>query len=90
MIYIKFPWGQLFVRAVSTPAIGATKKMLELFIEGANSKASSDPAKLSGDTHTQTLIAETSSQIDFLETVMFRNYDLMCQQAGNQGGIPMP
>jgi len=26
----KIPWGQLFVRAVSTPAIGATKKMLEL------------------------------------------------------------
>ena len=26
----KIPWGQLFVRAVSTPAIGATKRMLEL------------------------------------------------------------
>ena len=63
--------------------------MLELFIEGANSKAASDPAKLSGDTHTQSLIAEASSQIDFLETIMFRNYDLMCEQAGNQGGIPM-
>ena len=49
----KIPWGQLFVRAVSTPAIGATKRMLELFIEGANNKASSDPAKLAGDTHTQ-------------------------------------
>ena len=50
----KIPWGQLFVRAVSTPAIGATKRMLELFIEGANNKASSDPAKLAGDTYTQT------------------------------------
>ena len=49
----KIPWGQLFVRAVSTPAIGATKKMLELFIDGANNKASSDPSKLAGDTHTQ-------------------------------------
>jgi len=52
----KIPWGQLFVRAVSTPAIGATKKMLELFIDGANNKASSDPAKLAGDTHTQSIV----------------------------------
>ena len=85
----KIPWGQLFVRAVSTPAIGATKKMLELFIEGANNKASSDPSKLAGDTHTQSIVAEASAKLDALETVMFRNYDVMVDQAGNQGGIPM-
>ena len=49
----------------------------------------SDPAKLAGDTHTQSLIAEASSQIDALETVMFRNYDVMVEEAGNQGGIAM-
>jgi 3-hydroxy-9,10-secoandrosta-1,3,5(10)-triene-9,17-dione monooxygenase len=85
----KIPWGQLFVRAVSTPAIGATKKMLELFIDGANNKASSDPAKLAGDTHTQTIVAEAAAKLDALETVMFRNYDVMVDQAGHQGGIPM-
>ena len=85
----KIPWGQLFVRAVSTPAIGATKKMLELFIEGANNKASSDPSKLAGDTHTQSIVAEASAKLDAMETVMFRNYDVMVDQAGNQGGIPM-
>src|SRR5210317_551586 len=51
----KIPWGQLFVRAVSTPAI----------------------------------VAEASAKLDALETVMFRNYDVMVDQAGNQGGIPM-
>ena len=64
----KIPWGQLFVRAVSTPAIGATKKMLELFIEGANNKASSDPSKLAGDTHTQSIVAEASAKLDAIET----------------------
>ena len=85
----KIPWGQLFVRAVSTPAIGATKRMLELFIEGANNKASSDPAKLAGDTHTQTLVADAHAELDAIETVMFRNYDVMTDLAGNQGGIPL-
>ena len=85
----KIPWGQLFVRAVSTPAIGATKKMLELFIDGANNKASSDPSKLAGDTHTQTIVAEAAAKLDAIETVMFRNYDVMVDKAGNQGGIPM-
>jgi 3-hydroxy-9,10-secoandrosta-1,3,5(10)-triene-9,17-dione monooxygenase len=63
--------------------------MLELFIDGANNKASSDPAKLAGDTHTQSLVAEASAQIDALETVMFRNYDVMVEDSGNQGGIAM-
>ena len=63
--------------------------MLELFIEGANNKASSDPSKLAGDTHTQSIVAEASAKLDAMETVMFRNYDVMVDQAGNQGGIPM-
>ncbi len=63
--------------------------MLELFIDGANNKASSDPAKLAGDTHTQTIVAEAAAKLDSLETVMFRNYDVMVDQAGHQGGIPM-
>ena len=71
----------------STPAIGATKRMLELFIEGANNKASSDPAKLAY--HTQTLVADAHAELDAIETVMFRNYDVMTDLAGNQGGIPL-
>ena len=63
--------------------------MLELFIEGANNKASSDPAKLAGDTHTQTLVADAHAELDAIETVMFRNYDVMTDLAGNQGGIPL-
>ncbi len=38
--------------------------MLELFIDGANNKASSDPAKLAGDTHTQSIVAEAAAKLD--------------------------
>ena len=34
-------------------------------------------------------VAEASAKLDAIETVMFRNYDVMVDQAGNQGGIPM-
>ena len=48
-----------------------------------------DPAKLAGDTHTQTLVADAHAELDAIETVMFRNYDVMTDLAGNQGGIPL-
>ena len=48
-----------------------------LFIEGANNKASSDPSKLAGDTHSQALVADAHAELDAIETIMFRNYDVM-------------
>lgn len=80
------PWGQIFVRAVSTPPIGALKTMLGLFIEGAKSKASSDPAKLAADPHTQAVIAETANTIDELEAVLYRNFAQMmdCVEGGRE------
>ena len=88
MILFKIPWGQLFVRAVSTPAIGATKRMLELFIEGANNKHQVIQQNLQAIL-TQTLVADAHAELDAIETVMFRNYDVMTDLAGNQGGIPL-
>ena len=37
----------------------------------------------------KTLIAEAHAELDAIETVMFRNYDVMTDLAGNQGGIPL-
>jgi len=42
------PWAQLFIRVVCTPAIGAAKHALNLFIENATS-SSTDPTRLAGD-----------------------------------------
>ena len=85
----RIPWGQIFVRAVTNAAIGATKQALALYIEGALSKSSSDPAKLAGDSTTQSLIAETSVALHELEAVLYRNFQEMmdCVNAGQ--AIPM-
>ena len=63
--------------------------MLQEFITGANNKSSSDPSKLAGDTNTQTLIADAAVQIDELETILYRNFDVMVDMSSNQGGVPM-
>ena len=61
MIYLKF-----HVPIIRKSSISQRKnqRMLELFIEGTNNKASSDPAKLAGDTHTQTLVADAHAELD--------------------------
>lgn len=69
-------WAQTFVRVVNTAAIGALKKALKVFIE-TRTGASTDPTKLAGDVDTQVRIAAVRNTISELESVMFRNFDLM-------------
>ncbi len=69
-------WAQTFVRVVNTAAIGALKKALKVFIE-SRTGASTDPTKLAGDVDTQVRIASVRNTISELESVMFRNFDLM-------------
>lgn len=75
------PWAQAFSRVVNTPAIGALKKALKLFIETRTGSASTDPTKLAADTDTQVRIAKVTNIIDELETILFKNFDEM--QANN-------
>jgi len=69
-------WAQTFVRVVNTAAIGALKKAVKVFIE-SRTGASTDPTKLAGDVDTQVRIASVRNTISELESVMFRNFDLM-------------
>ncbi len=75
------PWAQGFIRVVNTPAIGALKHALALFIESRTGNASSDPTKLAADTDTQARIATVWNIIDEVETILFKNFDEM--QAAN-------
>lgn len=70
------PWAQTFVRVVSTPAIGAAKHALSLFIENA-STSSTDPTRLVGDPDVLRRVAEAENLIDQAETMMARNFDAM-------------
>lgn len=82
------PWAQTFVRVVSTPAIGAAKHALKLFIENA-STSSTDPTRLVGDPDVLRRVSEAEHAIDVAETMMARNFDVMNEliMAGEE--VPM-
>ena len=84
----QLPWAQLFIRVVSTPAIGAGKAALDLYRNLVVSKASGDVTKLAGDTGTQERIAAATNALDEIECVLFRNFDLMVNQV--RDGDPVP
>ena len=82
------PWAQLFTRIVSTPAIGAAKHALKLFIDNAT-QSSTDPTKLAGDSDVTRRIAEVSNLIDEAEVVLFRNFDEMMDLCHDNKDIPL-
>lgn len=86
----QIPWGQIFVRAVSSAPIGALKRMLTLFIERAGGgKSSSDPSKSGGDAGIHSLAAEVSSTINELEAVLYANADMMMSHVEAGEEIPI-
>lgn len=75
MLYA-IPWAQIFIRVVSSAAVGAMKKAVQLFVD--NSAASStDPTKLQGDPDVTRRLAEVRNLIRETETVMYANFDDM-------------
>lgn len=82
------PWAQMFVRVVCTPAIGAARHALQLFIDNAVG-SSTDPTRLAGDPDVTRRISEASNLIDETEAIMYRNFDRLmeCALAGEE--IPM-
>lgn len=75
------PWAQLFIRVVSSPAIGACKAAIELYKHAVKNKASSDPTKLLGDPQVLEKISAAENAVDEMETILYRNFDVMMAQA---------
>ena len=71
------PWAQIFIRVVSTPAIGAARHALDLYTALVKGKASGDITKLAQDTGTQMRIAAAKNSIEEMTTVMQANFDAM-------------
>jgi 3-hydroxy-9,10-secoandrosta-1,3,5(10)-triene-9,17-dione monooxygenase len=86
----RLPFGQVFVRAVSSSSIGALQGALDLFLEsGAKRKSANSGASASGDPDVQMLIAETRAAIDEMKTILFRNFAVLNAkaQAGEQADL---
>lgn len=78
----KLPFGQVFVRAVSSSSIGALQGALDLFKgTGAKRKSNNTLTSIAGDPDVQTVIAETQSAIDEMKTVLFRNFGVLNDHA---------
>ena len=74
----RLPFGQIFVRSVSTSAIGAAQGALDAFLDiAAKRVAASDGAKVSEDPTTQTVCARAASLVDETRTVLRRNFEEM-------------
>jgi 3-hydroxy-9,10-secoandrosta-1,3,5(10)-triene-9,17-dione monooxygenase len=74
----RLPFGQIFVRSVSSSAIGAAQGALDAFVEVAAKRvAAGDGAKVADDASTQTVCARASSLIDEVNLVLAHNVDEM-------------
>lgn len=78
----KLPFGQIFVRAVSSSSIGALKGALDAFRDYASKRVSSnDFSRTADDPSAQLVIAETASAIDEMKQILFRNFGVLMAQA---------
>jgi 3-hydroxy-9,10-secoandrosta-1,3,5(10)-triene-9,17-dione monooxygenase len=85
----RLPWAQLFIRVVSTPAIGAARNALDLYTALVKGKASGDVTKLAQDTGTQMRIAEARNSIEEMTTVMLANFDAMMRTVRAGGTVAL-
>jgi 3-hydroxy-9,10-secoandrosta-1,3,5(10)-triene-9,17-dione monooxygenase len=84
------PWAQLFIRVVSSPAIGASKEALRLYKEATcGGQHSADTSKQASDIATIERIASAANKIDEMESVLYRNFDELVAdvEAGEQTSI---
>lgn len=79
------PWAQMFIRVVCTPAIGAAKHALKLFVDNAT-QSSTDPTRLASDPDVSRRVAEAANLIDETEAILFRNFDVMMDSVMNGDG----
>jgi 3-hydroxy-9,10-secoandrosta-1,3,5(10)-triene-9,17-dione monooxygenase len=86
----KLPFGQIFVRSVSTSAIGIAEGALRAYVDQASKRiAASDASKVSEDPATQTVAARAAATIDESRVVLYRDMDEMMTLARGGQDIPI-
>lgn len=78
----RLPFGQIFVRAVSSSTIGALQGAIDLFIEANKGRVGvNDGRKIIQDPGAQTALANAMVTVDECRTVLLRNFELMMRRA---------
>lgn len=77
----QLPWAQVFVRSVSTAAIGATQGALAAFIDIAGKRVSTNTGKATkADPIVMNAVAKTQSAIDEMKVTLHRNFREMMRR----------
>lgn len=78
----RLPFGQIFVRAVSSSSIGCLKGVVDSYIAVNKDRVGlNDGNKIATDPDAQMALAEAVAAIDECQTIMFRNFDAMVDVA---------
>ncbi|GAA4883647.1 flavin-dependent monooxygenase [Ferrimonas pelagia] len=78
----KLPFGQIFVRAVSSSAIGALQGAINDFIELAGTRVGvNDGRKSIEDPGTLKTLADAIATVDECKAVLYKNFDIMYERA---------
>jgi 3-hydroxy-9,10-secoandrosta-1,3,5(10)-triene-9,17-dione monooxygenase len=86
----RLPFGQVFVRSVSTSAIGMAQGALEAYLSIASKRiAAGDGQKVAEDPTTQSICARAAAEIDEVKQVLYRNFDEMMALARAGQEIPV-
>lgn len=84
----RLPFGQIFVRAVSTSAIGALQGALDAYTEWCSPRvAVNDQARTAEDPVAQSVAADTALAIDEMKLALLRNFSVMMSNL--RGGKPL-
>jgi 3-hydroxy-9,10-secoandrosta-1,3,5(10)-triene-9,17-dione monooxygenase len=77
----RLPFGQIFVRAVSTSAIGALQGALDAYTSVAAKRVSTNTGKATKlDPAALNAAARTQAAIDEMKTLLYRNFDVMMEK----------
>jgi len=78
----RLPFGQIFVRAVSSSSIGCLKGVVDSYIAVNKDRVGlNDGNKIATDPDAQMALAGAVAVVDECETIMFRNFDVMVDAA---------
>ena len=78
----RLPFGQIFVRAVSSSSIGCLKGVVDSYIAVNKDRVGlNDGNKIATDPDAQMALAEAVATVDECQTIMFRNFDAMVEAA---------
>ena len=86
----RLPFGQIFVRAVSSSSIGCLQGVIDSYVSVNKDRVGlNDGNKIASDPDAQMALAECIAAVDECRTIMFRNFDRMVDVAKQGGELPL-